>query len=88
MSFKRIKCFLKSIIDFIRYGAYMQHVFVEKEEPAIIISTDTSFRVSDNFQHDSNETVHRNATLIRSTCKYCGYETLSWKDNDKRMLKL
>ena len=79
----RIKCFLIAILDYIKYGSFTQHLFIDTEEPAIIIATDTSFRVSDNFQHEPGETVYPNATLIRSKCKYCGYESLSWKNNNK-----
>lgn len=82
---KRVKCFLIAIIDFIKHGSFVQHLFIETEEPAIIIATDTSFRVSDNFQHEPCETVYPNATLIRGKCKYCGYESLSWKDNNKNI---
>lgn len=80
---KRIKCFSKSVVDYFKYGgAFIMHNFIEVERtPCIIIATDTSFRVSDNYQHDSNETVYKNATLIRSKCKYCDVEDLSWIDN-------
>ena len=85
---KRIKCFLNGVIAFIRCGEFIPHLYIEEESPAIIIATDSSFRVSDNFQHERGETVYPNATLIHYKCKYCGYESLAWKNNDVAMLIL
>lgn len=87
MNFKRIKCFLIAVIDFFKYKSFMpQHIFVtEKEEPAIIIATDNSFRVSDNFQHSPEETVYPNATLIHCKCERCGYVTFLWKNNNEHI---
>lgn len=79
------KCFIIAIIDYIKYGVYVPHLYTQSEEPVIIIATDTSFRVSDNYQHTPEETVYPNATLLRCKCKYCGHETLSWINNNKEM---
>lgn len=81
----RIKCFIIAIIDLIRYRVYSPHFYTQTEEPAIIIATDNSFRVSDNYQHTPNETVYPNSTLLHCKCKYCGHEMLSWIDNNKDM---
>ena len=78
----RFKCLKLAISNYVERGTFVQHFYEEVEEkPAIIIATKTSFRVSDNFQHDPNETVYPNATLIRCKCIRCGHEMFEWKDS-------
>lgn len=80
---KRIFCYLKAIPFFIKSGVWCPHIYHEEsKENAIIISTDNGFRVSNNWLHDDNEMVHKNATLIRSKCIHCGKEELSWYDKE------
>lgn len=76
---KRILCWLKAIPSWVRCGKWYPHTYKEvSREPAIIITNEYGFRVSDNYIHENNETVHKDATLIVSKCKYCGKEELSW----------
>ena len=82
MLFGRIKCFTLAVINLFKNGRFVQHFYKEeKEEPAIIIATDTNFRVSHNYQHELHETVYPNATLIHCKCERCGHTMLEWKDN-------
>lgn len=74
----RIRCYGKAIWDLLTRGIWIPHVFRDEYEKAIIIATDKSFRVSDNYQHTPEEKVYAPATLIRSKCIYCGKEELSW----------
>lgn len=83
--FKRIECFIRGVIGYIRHGAFVQHLYEETREPAIIIATENSFRVSDNFQHEPNETVYKNATLINLKCIRCGHTISEWEDNDEKI---
>ena len=84
--FKRIECFIRGIDCFIKHGAFVQHFYKEVEEtPAIIIATENSFRVSDNYQHESSETVYPNATLVKCECIRCGHIMFEWKNNDKEI---
>ena len=73
-------CTIKAVPFLLSSGEWVPHVFSDTEEPAIIISTDTGFRVSRDLRHGPGETVHKNAVLIRSRCIYCGKEELSWRE--------
>lgn len=75
---KRCICYAKAVRDLFRHGIWIPHVFKDTYEKAIIIATDHSFRVSQDYQHLPGETVHKDAYLIRSRCIYCGKEELSW----------
>jgi len=67
------------IADWLRYGISVRHLYREvSREPAIIIATETSFRVSDNYEHGPNEGVYPNACLIKSRCIRCGHEDVGW----------
>ncbi len=59
----RIICYLKAIMNLIRLGICTPHCYETTTEPAIIIATESSFQVSDNLLHASNETVYPNAIL-------------------------
>ena len=86
MIYKKIECLKIAISDYLKHGTWVQHLYEEVEEtPAIIIATENSFRVSDNYQHEPNETVYPNATLIRCRCVRCGHEMFEWKNNNKNM---
>lgn len=79
MGLKIFKCYVKAFIDFLKYGSFVPHTFRDVEcKEAIIIATDTSFRVSDNFLHESNEAVYPGALLVTSRCTCCGKEMQSW----------
>lgn len=79
MNTKIIKCHFKALIEFVKHGVFVPHTFRDVEcKEAIIIATDTSFRVSDNFQHKPNETVYSGALLVTSKCACCGKEMQSW----------
>lgn len=80
-------CYLRAFIDYLRSGVYVPHLFTEvgREENKIIFSTDSSFRVSENYNHLPNEKLHLNSTVITCKCKYCGklmYEWFSGKEED------
>ena len=82
----RFTCLKLAISHYVKSGTFIQHFYEDIEEtPAIIIATETSFRVSDNFQHEPNETVYPNATLIKCRCIRCGHEMVQWKDNDNEI---
>jgi len=87
---KEIKCYLLAIIDWLKcvfthfsfppFSLFV-HEFVEQpSRKAIIISTDTSFRVSKGYAHEFGETVHPHATLFTDRCRRCGKERHSWFD--------
>lgn len=77
----KLRCILRGLSMWLSCGEYIPHVYKSSYEKAIIISTDTSFRVSKNYIHSDKETVHKNACLIRSKCIYCGKESQSWYSN-------
>jgi hypothetical protein len=60
---------------------WVPHIYTCEYEKAIIIATDNSFRVSDNYNHKPNETVYENACLITYTCKECGHKSYAWYHN-------
>ena len=54
------------------------HIYKEiGTDKGIVIATKNSFRISDNYLHNENETVHPRAIIIRSRCTCCGREELS-----------
>lgn len=76
---KRVLCWIKEIPFWVKIGVWSPHIYKEiSRKPVIIISTKDGFRVSDSYMHKDNETVHKDATLIVSKCKYCDKEELSW----------
>ncbi len=85
---KRLLCYLKAIPFFIKSGVWCPHVYKdEKREHTIIIATQNGFRVSKSMNHRIGETVHPNATLIKSKCIYCGKEDLSWFDREPLLIE-
>lgn len=84
MNIKSIKCYIKAIFGFFEHGVYIPHVFRDEEKTkGIIIATDNSFRISDNYEHAKNEKVYKNALIIKSRCICCGKEDISWWNLDK-----
>ena len=76
---KIIKCYIIAFVEFIMHGNFSPHVFRDVEcKKTIIIATDDSFRVSENYIHNQNETVYPGALLITSRCVCCGKETQRW----------
>lgn len=80
---KKIICYFEAILRFINHGVWCPHTYMEaSREDAIIISTEDGFRVSRNYIHKPNETVHPKATLITNRCVCCGKKDLSWIDGE------
>lgn len=75
---RRFICWLKAIPFLLRAGEWVPHSYNCQYDRKIIISTQNSFRVSDNYQHTAGETVHKDACLITYTCKHCGHKTYGW----------
>lgn len=76
---KKIKCFLIAIKDFICYGVWIRHLYADPEySEGIVIASDTSFRISDNYAHNENERVYKNAIIEKCRCRYCNKEHISW----------
>lgn len=85
---KRAVCWIKAIPFWIKSGVWCPHIYVEESrEPAIIIANNEGFRVAQNYFHCHNETVYPKATLIRSKCKCCGKEDLSWFDREPYIIE-
>ena len=84
---KRCICFIKAVRDLLKHGIWIPHVYKDTYEKAIIIATDHSFRVAQDYQHVRGELVYKDAYLIRSRYIYCGKEDLSWAA-DSRYLDL
>ena len=85
---KKIFCYLKAIPFFLSSGVWCPHVYKEiGSKKGIVITTKNSFRISDNFLHNKNETVHPSAIIIRSRCTCCGCEELSWYDSEPLLIK-
>ena len=83
----RIICWIKALPLFFKTGIWCPHIYKEEtRSEEIIIATNKSFRVADNYLHTSNETVHPHATLITSKCICCGKTDFSWTDG--RVLQL
>lgn len=79
MNFKSIKCYIIAIIEFFQHGSFIPHVYKDVEsKKAIIIATENNFRVSENYEHVTNETVYPGALLVTSRCVCCGKEIKSW----------
>lgn len=80
---KKILCFIKAVPFYIKTGVWCPHTYKDiSQEDAIIISSNNSFRVAKDFNHEIDEIVHPKAKLIRSKCIYCGKEDLSWCDGE------
>lgn len=73
-----IKCFFRGLWSFITIGEWVSHLYIQAVRPAIIISTKTGFRVSDNYVHSAEETVHPNGGFIIGQCIYCGKVCKAW----------
>ncbi len=85
---KKILCYLKAIPFFILSGVWCPHVYAEESrETGVVITTKTGFRVSDSLLHNTNETVHPKATILRSKCICCGHEDVSWYDTEPYVIK-
>lgn len=83
----RVICWIKALPLLIKTGVWCPHIYKEEtRSEKIIISTDNSFRVANNYLHTSNETVHPHATLITNKCICCGKTDFSWID--RQVLKL
>ena len=78
---KKLICWIKAIPLWLRTGEFVPHIYECCYEKAIIIATDNSFRVADNYQHTANETVYKDACLVRYKCIHCGHEDLAWYSN-------
>lgn len=79
MNLKIIKCYIKAVLGFFKHGVFIPHIFRDVDcKKSIIIATDDSFRVSDNYLHEPNETVYPDALLVTSRCICCGKETQRW----------
>ena len=79
MNLKSIKCYIVALIDFFKHGCFVPHIYKDVEcKKAIIIATEDSFRVSDNYEHTANESVYPGALLVTSKCVCCGKEMQSW----------
>ena len=78
----RIKCFLIAVVDFVKHGTFVQHLFVEEtEEPVIIIATEDSFRVSNSFQHERGEMVYPNKNIISNITNHFNNSSVSIYSN-------
>lgn len=75
---KRLICWFKAIPLWLRSGYFVPHLYESTFEDAIIIATDHSFRVADNYNHSGDEVVYPHAVLERCKCVFCGHKTLSW----------
>jgi len=75
---KRLICWIKAIPLWLRTGLFVPHLYEATTEDAIIIATDNSFRVSDNYNHSDDEVVYPHAVLERCECVFCGHKTSSW----------
>lgn len=76
--FGSIRCFFSGLWSFITTGQWISHVYVQAVRPAIIISNARGFRVSDNYVHSAEETVHPNGGYIVGQCIYCGKVCKAW----------
>lgn len=80
---KQFICYLKAVPFYIKTGIWCPHIYKEDDKfNGIIIATNKSFRISNNYAHRKNEVVHPKATIIRSKCICCGKEYLSWYDQE------
>ncbi len=85
---RKLICYLKAIPFFIRSGVWCPHRYKEEsKETGIVIATDNSFRISDNFLHSNKEIVYPKATIIRSKCVHCGNEDISWYNTEPFVIK-
>ena len=75
---KRLLCYIKAIPLWLRTGYFVPHLYETTTEDAIIIATENSFRVADNYNHSKEETVYPKAVLERYKCVFCGHEELAW----------
>lgn len=75
----KIKCFFNGVSSLVRCGEWIPHVYkTDSPIKTNIIATENSFRYSDSFQHNCNETVFPNCYLIKSECVNCGKVDYSW----------
>jgi hypothetical protein len=75
---KRLICYIKAIPLWLRTGLFVPHLYEATTEDAIIIATDNSFRVADNYNHSEDEVIYPNAIVERCKCVFCGHKTMAW----------
>lgn len=82
MELKIIKCYVKALKNYFKYGSFIPHIYKDvSTEETIIIATDTSFRTSTSFEHMPNEKVYPKVLLVTSECVCCGKKMYSWYRN-------
>ena len=85
---KFLLCIIKASFNFIRYGAWFPHVFVDSAVVKVpIIAGKKKFRIADNFTHGPNERLYPSAAYIESTCICCGRKQYSWAENYETYIK-
>ena len=79
-----IYCYLKAMVEFIKYQVFIPHTFVEvSEEKHDIFVSDNSFRIATgSYEHLNGERLIRNAIVTTSKCKCCGKEFSVWSDGE------
>lgn len=78
-----ILCYLKALLTFLCKGIWVVHMYGKSQyKKTTIIATNSSFRESDNYNHESNESVYKDAYLITNTCLCCGKKEYSWCRNE------
>lgn len=78
---RRLLCWIKAIPLWLKCGEFVPHLYEATTQEAIIISTDTGFRVAENYEHIEGETVHPYAILEKCKCVFCGHEEFSWYES-------
>lgn len=79
MGLKIFKCYIKALKEYFQHRVFIPHTFRDVEcKKTNIIATNDNFRVSENYQHEPNETVYPGALLVTSRCICCGKEMQSW----------
>lgn len=84
----KLRCYITAALLYIRSGVWSPHIYEEvSKEQKIVIATNHGFRISDNLIHAEWETVHPKALVIKSKCRCCGHEDLSWYDREPVIIK-
>ena len=85
---RKLVCWSKAIPLWLKTGIFASHCYESTAEDAIIIATEKSFRVANDYKHTPDETVYPHAVLERCKCMFCGHEELAWYTDRKEFMRM
>ena len=79
----RFKCFKRGISNWLDYGVYLPHIYIDNEKwtPTIIAANADGFRIIDSLVYDvreDDEEIFLNAGYKECKCRDCGKKIIEW----------